>query len=1455
METELNLHKVGNMDFNLSCAGVYGDRFSDHSELHALKAKLLETVEVVFSELCPPHATYIIPNLELSIDISDPNDFSSALYKALSKKCRELIDGQSHHNGMTGSTTITMQQDLEIMLFFLKNGYFPWSASSGIAASRISFFNNFIKTQSRSFIKYLSKIGSLELLLERFVHQCPSYLLNDFFEQLISQHLNFTYDRQNTFFSYWSPEKKKILQGLLKTILRSDAITTWAALLKDCAIQASIEYREIYAYCSELCVEKTGKKIDRESQRKESLTDCDELALFIRALREKNKSLLTTLWPYLVLELPQQLVHTIQTLPDRQKVVAVIIDLFSESQFIELLELFDCDDSLSMSTLLKELQSFASSTYADNITITTSMLRQYFLQIVLDTKERSQHSGLFIKSILEHISSGGSVPYRTLLGCLFVYQQKKSEFEEHSELLSLLHCLLVHENGDLQLIKQGQTDGLTVDTILESLRKKDILGFAKTFDLVYKRKPQLADELFSLPSILTLFPREVTSLLPRKTVDQMITLLEPKECETLCSVLDSVEQEEHPLGESSFNDYAHAVDIIISFLLANRGSHFNNKSFMSSYITSLAAHFNLKVLTVIGHVQKQLKKSLMRQSKVSNLLELLSEMLIEEKASSVQDVQIIPGNIGRVYTLQEFLLSIKLYGNSPLWIKQFIAKNEDYLKRFFSTSDALFFKEVQDLLQGVDTILTSAQIQKCKTYLYEITIPYIIKKSRLNKAFLLNSLVKEMAKEGKVSLTNFYHILLQLVIKQNCYTVRPFFETLITHKRAQRNSLLLHKLKLAPQIQLRIFAAFLHDGVLPPYVYVSQKEYLNAIEPFITSEHFTIERLSQLIPTETMVAKKLSALHTEKTLRHIVHLLLQKSGSISSLFMQSVSDIAKGLSNKAYFYAAILECVLKNKPIDLLKLEEESRNIDVHLLQDNYLVDKPLLFSNYLYRLVVESAEHVKNETISHLISQVLSSKKSHLSTFVIAKMSESTFRKSFIQHSNSEQLEKLFFQSAFILNSLHAETIRALFNTIDSRQMKDSSFWNTLFSALISPTLSIEKLIEVLFSYASESPAVSGESIKTIIEESTIDFSEIIQTDTDTYNDYIRQRFLTALDDLILHSGSSQSKEALMILIQMHGTVATEVLRFHAKRDYYVRQLSTFFINGELYPLFFETVTYHVSYIHEVYSLFKKYLQVNNYSHRVVSLNYSLLSYSFSHSLFSKKQFLKEVIENIEQETETPKITFVRKVYTYLSHNKVSLSTELSKSLKEHFADSDYQPSKSVDSSDPMVDTFDKDTIYIRNAGLIILAPYLPRLFEMFQFLEDGEVKYAMLSKAVHSLQFLVTGETETPEEELVLNKILCGVPVDSPVSLEVTLSDSEKETLIGLLTAIKTHWTKMSGSSIDTLQEMFLQREGTLLRDNGQWILAVLPGTFDMLMGSIPWGYSTVKLSWMSDTVFTEW
>lgn len=166
--------------------------------------------------------------------------------------------------------------------------------------------------------------------------------------------------------------------------------------------------------------------------------------------------------------------------------------------------------------------------------------------------------------------------------------------------------------------------------------------------------------------------------------------------------------------------------------------------------------------------------------------------------------------------------------------------------------------------------------------------------------------------------------------------------------------------------------------------------------------------------------------------------------------------------------------------------------------------------------------------------------------------------------------------------------------------------------------------------------------------------------------------------------------------------------------------------------------------------------------------------------------------------------------------------------------------------------------SIFINNAGIIILHPFLKNIFTSLGLMEKDEFKDDFCSqKAVHLLQYLGYHEKEAPEYVQQLNKILCGLNDSEHIDRLIQLSEFEIKEADDLLKAVITHWTILKNTSAEALQQTFFQRSGKLTFNeiDNYWKLQVEKSAVDILMDKIPWGISYIQLPWMKYALVTEW
>lgn len=167
-----------------------------------------------------------------------------------------------------------------------------------------------------------------------------------------------------------------------------------------------------------------------------------------------------------------------------------------------------------------------------------------------------------------------------------------------------------------------------------------------------------------------------------------------------------------------------------------------------------------------------------------------------------------------------------------------------------------------------------------------------------------------------------------------------------------------------------------------------------------------------------------------------------------------------------------------------------------------------------------------------------------------------------------------------------------------------------------------------------------------------------------------------------------------------------------------------------------------------------------------------------------------------------------------------------------------------------------ESDIINVNNSGVVMLHPFLKAYFEGLELLADGKfINGDACSRAVFLLHYLATGEAEAAEFDLTLQKILCGYPMEDTLPSAIILTDKEKTESDNLLKAVLEYWEPLKNTSLEGFRSTFLQRAGNLeLRESG-WLLIVEQKTIDILLGKLPWGFSTIRLPWMQNMLSVDW
>lgn len=165
-------------------------------------------------------------------------------------------------------------------------------------------------------------------------------------------------------------------------------------------------------------------------------------------------------------------------------------------------------------------------------------------------------------------------------------------------------------------------------------------------------------------------------------------------------------------------------------------------------------------------------------------------------------------------------------------------------------------------------------------------------------------------------------------------------------------------------------------------------------------------------------------------------------------------------------------------------------------------------------------------------------------------------------------------------------------------------------------------------------------------------------------------------------------------------------------------------------------------------------------------------------------------------------------------------------------------------------------EDIYIQNAGVILLWPFLNRFLESLNLVKSGQfLSLQATHRATLFLQYLVEASLESLEATLPLNKLLCGLDISEPIPTNLVMTEDEQSECEVVLSAVIENWSALGNTSTAGLRQAFLQRTGVLRSHREGWLLQVEHQTHDILLNYLPWSIRVIKLPWMAQVLHTEW
>jgi hypothetical protein len=357
---------------------------------------------------------------------------------------------------------------------------------------------------------------------------------------------------------------------------------------------------------------------------------------------------------------------------------------------------------------------------------------------------------------------------------------------------------------------------------------------------------------------------------------------------------------------------------------------------------------------------------------------------------------------------------------------------------------------------------------------------------------------------------------------------------------------------------------------------------------------------------------------------------------------------------------------------------------------------------------------------------------------------------------------------------------------------------------------------------------------------------------------------------------------EKLVCRIQELPSVTSNVVRF--QREEYVRQMALFFLENGFYPVTTSsgTALRVREFLHGQMNVmdtifWKAFVNLTGKAPQALSRLIQQLG------LQASRQILVRLIREYDQSAITEawiescwtgqglkasdlsidRKVSEEKVWWYLLQNPQHSALRSQAAFAGVFAQilNGERPSDAVSVTiKPTEKQKEQNEFYLENAGLVLLGPFLPQLFAGLGWMAyNCWVDDSKPHLAVRLLSYLANGVAalEGWENDWVLPKILCGVPLETVIFHEPILTQQDLDTGDDMLAAVAGFWKVLKSISPEGLRAMFLSRAGKLTYpDGGQgWRLQVERKAQDILLDHIPWGFGVTRLPWINEMVFVEW
>ncbi len=927
----------------------------------------------------------------------------------------------------------------------------------------------------------------------------------------------------------------------------------------------------------------------------------------------------------------------------------------------------------------------------------------------------------------------------------------------------------------------------------------------------------------------------LVSAFNEKTLQQLIIQLEPSYHKSIREYHKDliIVHKRAPLVPTSEKELSESVwEVILEILLFSTGSYFNQKAFLKQLIQQVASHYNVSYHRMIQQLFTATQNLQVSSNRLHYFIDLIQELHSEEQIISAQADALAPltdlsGTRAENHQKKEDQISflISKHGGSFLqlstmeqrkWIIYFLKKGLQQLPipgLSFNDFERVLTRELEHKPEELIQALGKAS---SKTN----AIRKIVKQFQLVS---IHALIKSMVPYQYQEVVAFQEQVLVIQEKD------PIVKTSRAELSSSLWELILHILldNAGSQFNQRSFLKSLIRQIAAHY----NLKY----EALVIQLHRTATRLVKYSNIFPYFVQLLSAVREEIT-AHVESDQFQVSSTTSSLAQSLLQEVELILCGKKDVTAtAVIDSLsqfLRRFPqlaYDSITVLNEQNKLDLHAL-----IQLPQATFFQLIRVMHPQ----RAGSWIQLLLQLPRLYEQHPGAFPNRNSFDLSLKRQFIKHFLLKKQANQVSPKDFLLEM--AKGVMAEFSIAPERVTK-------LLTVLDHPEIGKEDLASpVVHRNTTAAPSSLLKILLNPTQKPVNWYALGVKDQADAIQHVVMYEQGALISALYQASVKSRSSFVLNLPEPAFDILIRATNASYKMHLFYMIQG----INQRLHEIGFARRNQLVLQLKQMSLLFLLQQETQITGHFLKQIEELLLQHTLPKAFFEQPLDWKmPAVGNLDQSIAQLEQR-LREAHHYELSQRSPTQRMLSKLLKEG--------EKRYESIPYFKDAKESmgQEIFVNNAGLIILNAYLPFFFERCGLVSGkGFTSQAMQERAVLLLQYVFHPEKAIMEEELVMNKLLCGLPVEEVVPTEFTPTENEIETTQQLLAAIIGHWEIISNSTPEGFRESWLWREGKLVEKEKAWELTVEQRAFDVLLDYVPFSLSPASASWMVKPINVHW